>query len=142
MTRRREPKAINHEPVSTEQAAAFLPRLTNLHRLVCGALEDLGRDKWVYAGTVSQIIDEAEDCLVVHRGGMAHSGLVFAVRESTFDSARELSAQVSRPVLKHIFNRTQRAINIINQPRGYEPALYHRQYGIWSDNHKFVPLFC
>lgn len=69
---------------------------------------------------LSFVLDQAEQAGLVSRAGMRKSGLLYVILEERFLSARvALPAADVAETLHHVHHQASRALNIINNPRGY-----------------------
>lgn len=79
---------------------------------------------------VSRLIDRAEECLLVNRSGMVHSGLAYVFTEKAARATGvTVSAEQGMTTAKHIFNQATRAMSILGNPNGYIPRLHQPLYG-------------
>lgn len=79
---------------------------------------------------VSRLIDRAEECRLVNRSGMVHSGLAYVFTEKAARATGVIvSAEQGMPTAKHIFNQASRAMSILGNPNGYIPRLNQPLYG-------------
>lgn len=91
------------------------------------------------AHELSFVLDQGEQAGLISRAGMRKSGLLYVILEDRFLAARvALPAEDVAVTLSHVHRQASRALNIINNPRGYIPRQNGSLYGYDRDTVRLI----